>query len=87
MSQRHDIYGEVQSAGAGASIDVMDIDICGPVSRTLEVVPSTPAELSEAGRLVREAGTRWCEAHLDQRISPRRVRPLDRRSSLSHRAA
>jgi NAD(P)-dependent dehydrogenase (short-subunit alcohol dehydrogenase family) len=47
--------------------DVMGIDIAGPVSSTLEVVPATPDELAETGRLVEAAGTRWCEARLDQR--------------------
>jgi len=45
----------------------MGIDIAGPVSSTLEVVPATPEELMETGRLVEAAGTRWCEACLDQR--------------------
>ncbi len=48
----------------------MGIDIAGPVSSTLEVVPATPDELAETGRLVKAAGTRWCEAHLDQRDLP-----------------
>jgi NAD(P)-dependent dehydrogenase (short-subunit alcohol dehydrogenase family) len=37
------------------------------VSSTLEVVPATQDELAETGRLVQAAGTRWCEARLDQR--------------------
>jgi NAD(P)-dependent dehydrogenase (short-subunit alcohol dehydrogenase family) len=45
----------------------MGIDIAGPVSSTLEVVPATSAELAETGRLVEAAGASWCEAHLDQR--------------------
>lgn len=46
---------------------VMGIDIAGPVSPTLEVVPATQSELSETGRLVEAAGARWCEACIDQR--------------------
>ena len=54
-------------AFAREGADVMGIDIAGPVSSTLEVVPATPEELVETGRLVEAAGTRWCEARLDQR--------------------
>ena len=54
-------------AFAREGADVMGIDIAGPVSSTLEVVPSTQKELTETGRLVEAAGRRWCEAHLDQR--------------------
>jgi NAD(P)-dependent dehydrogenase (short-subunit alcohol dehydrogenase family) len=55
------------AAFAREGADVMGIDIAGPVSSTLEVVPATPDELAETGRLVEAAGTRWCEARLDQR--------------------
>jgi NAD(P)-dependent dehydrogenase (short-subunit alcohol dehydrogenase family) len=54
-------------AFAREGADVMGIDIAGPVSSTLEVVPATSAELAQTGRLVEAAGARWCEAHLDQR--------------------
>ncbi len=54
-------------AFAREGADVMGIDIAGPVSSTLEVVPATADELAETGRLVEAAGTRWCEARLDQR--------------------
>jgi NAD(P)-dependent dehydrogenase (short-subunit alcohol dehydrogenase family) len=54
-------------AFAREGANVMGIDIAGPVSSTLEVVPATSGELSETGRLVEAAGARWCEAHLDQR--------------------
>jgi SDR family mycofactocin-dependent oxidoreductase len=54
-------------AFAREGADVMGIDVAGPVSSTLEVVPATPDELAETGRLVEAAGTRWCEARLDQR--------------------
>jgi len=46
---------------------VVGIDIAGPVSRTLEVEPATPAELDETGRLVETAGGRWAARQLDQR--------------------
>ncbi|MFO1098191.1 MAG: SDR family NAD(P)-dependent oxidoreductase [Xanthobacteraceae bacterium] len=46
---------------------VMGIDIAGPVSPTLEVVPATQSELRETGRQVEAAGARWCEACVDQR--------------------
>src|SRR4029077_15363308 len=54
-------------AFARGGADVMGIDIAGPVSSTLEVAPATRDELPETGRLVEAAGTRWCEARLDQR--------------------
>jgi NAD(P)-dependent dehydrogenase (short-subunit alcohol dehydrogenase family) len=54
-------------AFAREGADVMGIDIAGPVSSTLEVVPATQDELAETGRLVQAAGTRWCEVRLDQR--------------------
>jgi NAD(P)-dependent dehydrogenase (short-subunit alcohol dehydrogenase family) len=54
-------------AFAREGADVTGIDIAGPVSRTLEVVPATGDELTETGRLVKTAGARWCEARLDQR--------------------
>src|ERR1700734_1651368 len=54
-------------AFAREGADVMGIDVAGPVSTTLEVMPATADELSETGRLVGAAGTRWCEVRLDQR--------------------
>ena len=39
-------------AFARAGADVMGIDIAGPVSSTLDVVPATTDELAETGRLV-----------------------------------
>jgi NAD(P)-dependent dehydrogenase (short-subunit alcohol dehydrogenase family) len=39
-------------AFAREGADVMGIDIAGPVSSTLEVVPATPEELAQTGRLV-----------------------------------
>ena len=57
----------VAVAFAHEGADVMGIDIAGPVSSTLDVVPATADELAETGRLVGAAGPRWCEARLDQR--------------------
>jgi NAD(P)-dependent dehydrogenase (short-subunit alcohol dehydrogenase family) len=54
-------------AFAREGADVMGIDIAGPVSPTLEVIPATSQELNETGRLVQAAGRRWCEVRLDQR--------------------
>lgn len=68
------ITGAARGIGRAAAVafaregaDVMGIDIAGPVSSTLEVVPATPEDLAETGRLVEAAGTRWLEARLDQR--------------------
>jgi NAD(P)-dependent dehydrogenase (short-subunit alcohol dehydrogenase family) len=57
-------------AFAREGADIMGIDIAGPVSSTLEVVPATQDELSETGRLAEAAGARWSEARLDQRNLP-----------------
>jgi NAD(P)-dependent dehydrogenase (short-subunit alcohol dehydrogenase family) len=68
------ITGAARGIGRAAAVafaregaDVMGIDIAGPVSSTLEVVPATQDELTETGRLVEAAGAHWCEARLDQR--------------------
>jgi len=68
------VTGAARGIGRAAAVafaregaDVMGVDIAGPVSSTLEVIPATPDELAETGRLVEAAGTRWCEARLDQR--------------------
>jgi len=55
------------AAFAREGADVIGIDIAGPVSATLEVVPATGDELAETGRLVTEAGRRWHAIKLDQR--------------------
>jgi NAD(P)-dependent dehydrogenase (short-subunit alcohol dehydrogenase family) len=57
-------------AFAREGADVMGIDIAGPVSSALEVIPATPEELAETGRMVEAAGARWLEARLDQRDLP-----------------
>src|ERR1700674_4035503 len=54
-------------AFAREGVDVMGIDIAGPVSSTLEVEPATSEELAETGRLVEAVGARWRQARLDQR--------------------
>jgi NAD(P)-dependent dehydrogenase (short-subunit alcohol dehydrogenase family) len=54
-------------AFAREGADVMGIDIAGPVSSTLEVLPATALELAETGHQVEAAGARWCEVRLDQR--------------------
>ena len=57
-------------AFAREGADVMGVDIAGPVSSTLEVIPATPEDLAEIGRMVEAAGARWLEARLDQRDLP-----------------
>jgi NAD(P)-dependent dehydrogenase (short-subunit alcohol dehydrogenase family) len=57
-------------AFAREGADVMGVDIAGPVSATLEVIPATPEELAETGRMVEAAGARWLEARVDQRNLP-----------------
>jgi NAD(P)-dependent dehydrogenase (short-subunit alcohol dehydrogenase family) len=68
------VTGAARGIGRAAAIafaregaDVMGIDIAGPISSTLEVVPATPGELEETGRLVEAGGARWCGMCLDQR--------------------
>ena len=55
----------VALARHGASI--FGIDIAGPVSKTLDVAPATPADLDETGRLVQSHGVSWMAETLDQR--------------------
>ena len=55
----------VAMAREGASI--VGVDIAGPVSSTLEVTPSTAADLEETGRLVEAEGGRWVAETADQR--------------------
>lgn len=79
------ITGAARGIGRAAAVafaregaDVMGIDIAGPVSSTLEVVPATPEDLAETGRLVEAAGTRWLEARVDQRDLPALRAAVDR---------
>lgn len=46
---------------------VIGIDIAGPVSPTVEVVPATMEELNETGKMVIAAGGKWACRQLDQR--------------------
>ena len=55
------------AAFAREGADVVGIDIAGPVAGTLEVVPATPQEFEETGRLVTDAGRRWLANTSDQR--------------------
>jgi NAD(P)-dependent dehydrogenase (short-subunit alcohol dehydrogenase family) len=72
-------------AFAREGADVMGIDIAGPVSSTLEVVPATSAELVETGRQVVATGARWCEARLDQRdLSALRAAAEQARATFGH---
>ena len=57
----------VAVALAREGADVVGADIAGPVNRTLEVAPATPADLEETGRAVREAGGGWLGVTFDQR--------------------
>jgi len=71
------VTGAARGIGRAAAVafaregaDVMGIDIAGPVSATLEVVPATPEDLAETGRRVEAAGVRWLQAQVDQRDLP-----------------
>ncbi len=71
------VTGAARGIGRAAAValardgaDVAGIDVAGPVSRTLEVIPATPAELEEIGRMVQAAGRRWLAVTLDQRDMP-----------------
>ncbi|MGV6871851.1 SDR family NAD(P)-dependent oxidoreductase [Pseudochelatococcus sp. B33] len=46
---------------------VVGIDIAGPVSTSLEVVPASADELDSTGEAVRQAGGQWAGFRLDQR--------------------
>lgn len=52
---------------AHAGADVVGIDICATVDPHSGVVPATPADLSETGRLVEETDRRWLGIICDQR--------------------
>ena len=57
-------------AFAREGADVIGIDICAPVYPASGVKPSSPDDLKETGRLVKDAGGRWLEIILDQRDLP-----------------
>lgn len=57
-------------AFAREGANVIGIDICGPVYTRSGVKPSSPEDLKETGRLVKDAGGQWLEMILDQRDLP-----------------
>src|SRR4051794_33851537 len=57
-------------AFAREGADVIGLDICAPVDPRSGVEPSTPQDLEETGRLVRETTRRWLGIKLDQRDLP-----------------
>ena len=67
------VTGAARGIGRAAAValaregaTVVGIDIAGPVSPTLEVVPATVDELNETGRLVEAAGGRWGVGRITQ---------------------
>jgi len=57
-------------AFAREGADIIGLDICAPVDPRSGVEPSTPEDLEETGRLIREASRRWLGIKLDQRDLP-----------------
>ena len=55
---------------AQAGADVAGIDMCTVVDPRSGVLPATPQDLAETGRLVRETGAKWHHMILDQRDRP-----------------
>ena len=60
----------VAIALASAGADVVGLDICAVVDPRSGVMPATPEDLAETGRLVREHGVAWHALTLDQRDLP-----------------
>src|ERR1700722_9865826 len=54
-------------AFAREGADIIGIDICAPVCTRSGVKPSTPEDLDETGKQVREQERRWLSIILDQR--------------------
>jgi SDR family mycofactocin-dependent oxidoreductase len=54
-------------AFAREGANIIGLDICAPVDPRSGVVPSTPQDLQETGRLIAAAGRRWMGVELDQR--------------------
>src|SRR5712664_2500073 len=54
-------------AMARSGADLVGIDICAVVDPRSGVVPATPDDLRETGRLVEAAGRRWLSIVCDQR--------------------
>jgi SDR family mycofactocin-dependent oxidoreductase len=68
------ITGAARGIGRAAAValaregaDVVGIDIAGPISPIVEVVPATPDELTETGRQVQASARRWLAIQIDQR--------------------
>lgn len=68
------ITGAARGIGRAAAValaregaNVVGIDIAGPISSTLQVVPATPDELAETGRLVQDTDRQWLALQVDQR--------------------
>lgn len=57
-------------AFAREGAELVGIDICAMVSPRSGVLPASPEELHETGRLVKAAGARWLSVTLDQRDLP-----------------
>jgi len=71
------VTGAARGIGRAAAValaregaHIAGLDICATVSPNSGVEPATPSDLEETGRLVREAGSRWTGAILDQRDLP-----------------
>ena len=71
------VTGAARGIGRAAAIalaregtDIAGIDVCAQVDPRSGVAPSTPEDLVETGRLVRETGRRWLGIELDQRDLP-----------------
>jgi len=54
-------------AFAREGANIVGLDICAPVDPRSGVRPSTPEDLEETGRLIRQVGRRWLGIKLDQR--------------------
>ena len=55
---------------AGAGANVAGLDICAVVDPRSGVIPATPQDLAETGRLVEALGTKWQSHIVDQRNLP-----------------
>lgn len=71
------VTGAARGIGRAAAValaregaHIAGLDICATVSQKSGVEPATPSDLEETGRLVREAGSQWIGAILDQRDLP-----------------
>jgi SDR family mycofactocin-dependent oxidoreductase len=71
------VTGAARGIGRAAAVamaregaDIVGIDICAVVDPRSGVVPATPDDLEETGRLVEATGRRWVSIVLDQRDLP-----------------